>query len=41
MKGAAAARWALFYVLLTAAFVGVVLYLSSRPEAAFITRLLQ
>jgi Zn-dependent protease len=41
MKGAAAARWALYYVLLTAAFVGVVLYLSSRPEAAFITRLLQ
>lgn len=41
MSGAAAARWALYYVLLTAAFVGVILYLSGRPEAAFITQLLQ
>jgi Zn-dependent protease len=41
MKGAAAARWALYYVLLTAAFVGVILYLSSRPEASFITSLLR
>ncbi len=41
MRGAAAARWALYYVLLTAAFVGIVLYLSGRPEAAFITQLLQ
>jgi Zn-dependent protease len=41
MKGAAAVRWVIAYLLLTAAFVGVILLLSHRPEAAFITEILK
>lgn len=41
MKGLPAVKWAALYILLTAAFVGIVLFLADRPEAAFITQLLR
>ncbi len=41
MKGRAAIRWAAAYILLTAALVGIVMVLASRPEAAFIMQILQ
>ena len=41
MKGAVAVRWVIAYLVLTAAFVGVILLLSHRPEAAFIPELLK